>query len=475
MLGRERARRIGDTAVLDLVRDDLGRLVDQRVTRADGRVLQRRGYSYRADGHLLGVEDHLAGARTYEVDSVGRITGVNAAEWTERYAYDAVGNQTMAEWPADWPGGSEATGPRSYEGTRLTGAGRVRYEYDATGRVILRQCTRLSRKPDTWRYQWDAQDRLTAVTTPDGTLWRYTYDAIGRRSTKRRMAADGVTVAEEVAFVWDGMTLCEQTTTGPEQPYGVTLTWDHDGLQPLAQTERLTAADGREIDSRFFAIVTDLIGTPQELVDEAGEIAWCTRSTVWGTTTWNVKAQAYTPLRFPGQYFDPESGMHYNCFRYYDPQTARYLSIDPLGLGPAPNASTYVTNPLTWTDALGLAPECPPKVGRNRDGAKAQALRDAGVPEGLEPWLVDEWVPGRTAEWQGAKQLMGPDHQPIHYTEEWYELPNGDIVVYQDHWFGHQKPGEPGYQPPHVHMRPGDNTRNGQIPGVEEHYYYDLE
>ncbi|MET9320503.1 putative T7SS-secreted protein [Streptomyces sp. NPDC003038] len=475
VLGRETARRVSDAVVLDLVRDDLGRLVDQRVTRADGRVLQRRGYSYRADGHLLAVEDHLGGARTYEADPVGRVTGVSAAHWTERYAYDAAGNQTMAEWPTDWPGGSEATGPRSYDGTRLTGAGRVRYECDAMGRITLRQCTRLSRKPDTWRYQWDVEDRLTAVTTPDGTLWTYTYDAIGRRSAKRRMAADGVTVAEEVTFVWDGMTLCEQTTTGPELPHGVTLTWDHDGLQPLAQTDRLAAADGREIASRFFAIVTDLIGTPQELVDEAGEIAWRTRSTVWGTTTWNAKAHAYTPLRFPGQYFDPESGLHYNCFRYYDPETARYLSIDPLGLGPAPNASTYVTNPLTWSDALGLAPDCPPKVGRNRDEAKAQALRDAGVPEGLEPWFVDEWVPGRTAEWQGAKQLMGPDHQPIHYTEEWYELPNGDIVVYQDHWFGHQKPGEPGYQPPHVHMRPGENTRNGQIPGVEEHYYYDLE
>ncbi|WP_078490629.1 HNH/endonuclease VII fold putative polymorphic toxin [Streptomyces scopuliridis] len=42
-----------------------------------------------------------------------------------------------------------------------------------------------------------------------------------------------------------------------------------------------------------------------------------------------------------------------------------------------------------------------------------------------------------------------------------------DIIVYQDHWFGHQKPGEPGYQGPHVHVRPYDNTRNGQIPGSE--------
>lgn len=422
-LGRETGRRIGDTFVLDLVRDGLGRLVEQRVTGADGRLLQRRGYAYRADGYLLGVDDELAGARTYELDPAGRVTAVSADSWTERYVYDAAGNQTEAGWPAAHPGGADVTGPRTYEGTRLTGAGRVRYEYDALGRITLRQCTRLSRKPDTWRYAWDADDRLTSVTTPDGTLWRYTYDPTGRRSAKRRMAADGVTVAEEVTFAWDGTTLCEQTTTGPEQPHSVTLTWDHQGLEPLAQTERLVSADGREIDSRFFAIVTDLIGTPQELVDEAGGIAWRTRSTVWGTTTWNTDAHAYTPLRFPGQYFDPESGLHYNCFRYYDPETARYLSVDPLGLGPAPNASTYVTNPLLWTDALGLAPDdCPPKVGKTKE-----------------------------------------------------ELPNGDIVVYQDHWFGHQKPGEPGYQPSHVHVRPGDDPRNGQIPGAEEHYYYDLD
>ncbi|MFI5685743.1 HNH/endonuclease VII fold putative polymorphic toxin [Streptomyces sp. NPDC051636] len=65
-------------------------------------------------------------------------------------------------------------------------------------------------------------------------------------------------------------------------------------------------------------------------------------------------------------------------------------------------------------------------------------------------------------------------HQPIFYTEEVYEHPNGeDLVVFQDHWFGHQKPGEPGYQPAHVHVRPFEDTRNGQIPGCEEHYYYD--
>lgn len=78
----------------------------------------------------------------------------------------------------------------------------------------------------------------------------------------------------------------------------------------------------------------------------------------------------------------------------------------------------------------------------------------------------------RTAGRRIAKQLLDDDGSPIFYTEETYEHPNGnDLVVFQDHWFGHRKPGEDGYQPPHV--RPFGDTRNGQLPGCEEHYYYD--
>ena len=97
-----------------------------------------------------------------------------------------MGNQTTASWPTRHAG-QDATGDRDYTGTRITRAGHVRYEHDALGRIVLRQKTRLSRKPDTWRYEWNTDDQLTAVTTPDGTLWRYTYDALGRRTTQRRM------------------------------------------------------------------------------------------------------------------------------------------------------------------------------------------------------------------------------------------------------------------------------------------------
>ncbi|MFJ5830881.1 RHS repeat-associated core domain-containing protein [Streptomyces sp. NPDC093089] len=351
--GRETTRSIGTALTIDHAYDPAGRLTDQRVEAAGTRLVQRRAYTYRPDGHLTAVDDHLAGRRRFELTAQGRVTGLTAENWTERYAYDEAGNQTHASWP----GAGAAEGPREYTGTRVVRAGAVRYEHDAQGRVVLRQKTRLSHKPDTWRYAWDAEDRLVAVTTPDGTRWRYAYDALGRRVAKRRLADDGTTVVEETLFTWDGDTLCEQTTRTPGSPESVALTWDHDGPEPVVQVER-RFLDGAEVDRRFFAIVTDLVGSPRELVDESGDIAWRTRATLWGTTTWNRDATAYTPLRFPGQYFDPESQLHYNRHRHYDPASGRYVSPDPLGLAPAPNPVAYVDNPTRWIDPLGLA-GCP--------------------------------------------------------------------------------------------------------------------
>ncbi|MGX4688717.1 putative T7SS-secreted protein [Streptomyces sp. JNUCC 63] len=355
-VGRELSRVFGDSLTVTSAWDEAGRLSAEHLT-AGGRTLNSRTYTYRADGHLTAVSDLLSGTRTFGLDPAGRVTAVTADGWSERYAYDTAGNQTSASWPASHPG-HEATGPRTYHGTTITRAGGVRYEHDALGRVILRQKTRLSRKPDTWHYSWDAEDRLTSVITPDGTRWRYRYDPLGRRTAKQRLASDGETVAEEVRFTWDGTTLCEQTTVSQDTPNPVALTWDHRGLTPLAQTERILTPGARqeEIDRRFFAIATDLIGAPTELVDETGDIAWRTRSTLWGTTAWARDSTAYTPLRFPGQYYDPETGLHYNYFRHYDPETGRYTIPDPLGLAPAPNPITYVDDPYTFCDPLGLSP-----------------------------------------------------------------------------------------------------------------------
>jgi len=362
--GREQLRSLGPSLTLASTWDAQHRLTAQAIragSSASQAVLQRREYSYRADDNLTGTDDRLAGHRTFAFDQAGRVTSVRSDTWTESYAYDQAGNLTEAEWPAA-DANRAALGARTYTGTQLTAAGRVRYEYDAAGRTTLRQVVRLSRKPDTWRYTWDAENRLTHVTTPDGTRWRYLYDPFGRRIAKQKLTPDGSGIEEQTDFTWDGPTLAEQTTRAPYLPGPHTLTWDHKGFQPLAQTETVAtpAADGttqEQIDRRFFAIVTDLVGTPTELVDTATDtIAWRATTSLWGRTTWPSSSTTYTPLRFPGQYFDPETRLHYNLNRYYDPETARYTSPDPLGLAPAPNPATYVHNPLSWIDPLGLSP-----------------------------------------------------------------------------------------------------------------------
>ncbi|POX37824.1 type IV secretion protein Rhs [Streptomyces sp. Ru73] len=349
--------------------------------------LQQRAYSYRPDGYLTGIDDLLNGPRRFALDPVGRVTQVSAHNWTETYAYDEAGNQTHADWPREHAS-AEATGPRSYNGTRLTQAGRIRYEHDEAGRLTLRQKRHLSGKRETWHYTWDTEDRLTSVVTPDGTTWRYLYDPLGRRTAKQRLSPDGETVLEQVSFTWDGTTLTEQTISTGDTTPAVTLTWDHNGLAPIAQTERISAAEApqHEIDSRFFAIITDLVGTPTELVSPEGEIAWRTRTTLWGTTTWPSDATAYTPLRFPGQYFDPETGLHYNHHRYYDPATCHYVSPDPLGLQPGPNPVAYVNNPFAFIDPLGLS-GCPKDVAL---GIREHGLREFADRNNFTHYL-DDW------------------------------------------------------------------------------------
>ncbi|MEU0387512.1 DUF6531 domain-containing protein [Streptomyces chartreusis] len=355
-LGRETTRSIDSALTLTQAWDAGDRLSAQQLTfTGSSQALTQRSYGYRPDGHVTACEDHTTGRRTFDLDPAGRVLTVRAGEWTESYAYDGRGNLTRAEWP-DRYGAMEGRGERLHQGNRVLRAGDVHYEYDAAGRVVLRRRTRLSRKPDIWRYTWDADDRLTSVVTPDGTAWRYLYDPLGRRIAKQRLTPDGQGVAEETRFTWDGPHLVEQSTVRADSPEVSTLTWERDGTRPLTQTERTAVADESQevVDERFFAIVTDLVGTPTELVSEVGDIAWRSDATLWGLAAPDGAYDTSTPLRFPGQYFDPESQLHYNFFRYYDPINAAYLSSDPLGLDAGPNPRAYVPNPLSWLDYLGL-------------------------------------------------------------------------------------------------------------------------
>jgi len=355
--GREVSRAL-DGAALALTQEwnEDHRLVAQTVSDARrARLLNRRAYHYRADGYLSRIEDRLGGGRDFDLDPAGRVTAVHAAGWTERYAYDAAGNLTDATVPAG-PG----QGSFEYAGTLIRRAGTVRFEHDKQGRVVLRQEKQRAEKPRTWRYAWDAEDKLIAVTTPDGQRWRYRYDPLGRRIGKQRIGAGDV-VHEQVDFLWDGHLLAGEVHSGENsgENGGRSTAWEYlpGTFTPLTQTE---------VDRRFYAIVADLTGTPTELVDAEGNLAWQMRTSLWGVPVESRADGVSCPLRFPGQYHDPETGANYNQHRYYEPAVARYQSSDPLGLAAAPNTYSYVSNPHAWIDPLGLSP-CAP--GGLRGGA----------------------------------------------------------------------------------------------------------
>jgi RHS repeat-associated protein len=325
-------------------------------------LLQRRAYSYRPDGYVSRIEDLLLGSRTFALDPEGRVTAVTGQNWAERYAYDQFGNLTDATWPAPTPVpagtwlDTDLQGPREAVGTLISRAGNLRYRHDQAGRVIQRTRVRLSRKAETWHYEWDASNRLAAVRTPDGSTWRYRYDPFGRRVAKQQLTPDGH-ISEETGFTWDGAVLAEQATTVTPQGPRRIVTWNYwpGSFTPLTQQEHTALLDAPpdEVDQRFHAIVTDLVGTPSELTNPDGEVAGRQLRTVWGGTTWS-EGRAQTPLRFPGQYADPETGLHYNQQRYYDPVSGSYLTPDPLGLAPSANPHAYVSNPEVLTDPLGL-------------------------------------------------------------------------------------------------------------------------
>jgi RHS repeat-associated protein len=380
--GRETNRVLGPRTSVTSNYDELGRLAGQGVwtydhsepavvragTGADAgaagswRQVQARAYTYQADGLPTEVTDLLrGGTRSYTLNVAGRVIAVTGHSWQETYGYDALGNLALAEFPASSgatdDGDDVAAGVREFEGTLLRRAGSTRYEHDAAGRLVRKTRRTLSGQQFTTTYIWDAENRLAGVTTPRGEAWQYTYDALGRRVAKTLLTADGGS-AETIWFTWDGSHLAEETRHNGGRV--TTLTWDYESGRsaPAAQTRRswATGASQVEIDTEFHAIVTDLVGAPQELVAPDGVVAWAGTETLWGVLTPKQGSTTDCPLRRPGQYHDAETGLYYNVYRYYDPETASYLTPDPLGLAPAPNPHAYVDNPLQEIDPLGLAP-----------------------------------------------------------------------------------------------------------------------
>jgi RHS repeat-associated protein len=98
----------------------------------------------------------------------------------------------------------------------------------------------------------------------------------------------------------------------------------------------------------------DHLGTPQMLTASSGAVVWEAKYESFGRAMVAGGARVKNPLRFPGQYEDEETGLHYNWMRYYDPATGRYLRGDPIGLEGGVNVYAYALNsPLNLIDPDG--------------------------------------------------------------------------------------------------------------------------
>ncbi|MFP5415132.1 MAG: RHS repeat-associated core domain-containing protein [Gammaproteobacteria bacterium] len=100
---------------------------------------------------------------------------------------------------------------------------------------------------------------------------------------------------------------------------------------------------------------TDHLATPRLGTDQAGIPVWRWENPAFGDAPPSLQLRTVN-LRFPGQYFDHETGLYYNYFRTYDPATGRYITSDPIGLRGGLNTYLYAeANPLKFTDPTGEA------------------------------------------------------------------------------------------------------------------------
>ncbi|WDE13736.1 RHS repeat-associated core domain-containing protein [Thalassomonas haliotis] len=127
--------------------------------------------------------------------------------------------------------------------------------------------------------------------------------------------------------------------------------------QYSVEREVLVAVKAGESASGVYYYHNDHLGTPQRMTDRNANLVWQANYTPFGKA--NIVVETVTNnIRFPGQYYDQESGLHYNYFRDYDPELGRYIQSDPIGLAGGINTYGYVDgNPLIWIDPYGLTAE----------------------------------------------------------------------------------------------------------------------
>ena len=331
--------------------DDMG----NKAVPLAGTAVSRRWY-YDKAYNITGIDDQRWGRSRWQYDVNDQIIHAHfsgAKPLEESFRYDV--NQNMIARHCS--GMTQESQQHTLQRGRVTEKGPFRYTYDEAGRLTEKRELRDGFRPQCWKYRWNSQNQLSELQTPKGERWKYCYDAFGRRVRKWRVAT-GTTPDVETGVVWQWS---GDRMTGEAPLYADgTVAWDktvHWLYAPGALTPSARYEEGH-----LHYVVADHLGTPRELLTETGRLAWSSRGNTWGRMDyWALPAandgelQPQCALRFPGQYEDEESGLHYNRYRYYDPETGQYLCADPIGLRGGFNLYQYASNPLSWIDPLGLS------------------------------------------------------------------------------------------------------------------------
>jgi len=308
----------------------------------------RRCYTYDKLGNVASIEDGRWGVQRFAYDGDERLTGL-ARELgaAERFRYDAAGNLVEVR--------EDSAGAETLEylpGNRLLSRGDLEYRFDRQGRLVEKIAHIGTDAENVRLYHWGGEDELRSVSCPDGSTWDYLYDPFGRRVCKR--GPGGTT-----HYYWDGDVIVHEL-----EDQGKETTWifDPHSYKHLMQLTGDAA----------FSFVCDRLGTPREMIDVRSGFVWAADLKAWGGMREIQVDQMNCPIRFLGQWFDEESGHCYNRYRYYDPDTGRYLSQDPIRLRNGTNFYSYGINPANWVDPFGLntPPSLPDRTVLDGNGVR---------------------------------------------------------------------------------------------------------
>ncbi|MCM0374789.1 type IV secretion protein Rhs, partial [Bacteroides fragilis] len=344
-LGFEVERILPGGVVRSFAYDDIGRLVDAR-TRKDSRTRHMRRYRWGVTDRLLSVEDSRRGETRYSYTPTGQLERAEYPDGRERWRKS---DQTGNLYPDP-----DMRLRRYLGGGRLEQDGEWHCEYDADGNLTERYLGTgrwLDGKKDRWRYRWNADGSLAKVVRPDKREVEFTYDALGRRLSK----SFGTTVTR---WVWNGNVPLHQWkqhreysvvedrwNTDTERRDMTVWLFDEESFVPVAMIK----------EGRSYSILTDQLGTPTEAYDAEGNEVWSRVLDMDGNVIEETGNKGMVPFLFQGQYYDRETGLAYNRFRYYSPEMGIYISSDPIGLAGGFNTYAYVKDTNTWVDVLGLS------------------------------------------------------------------------------------------------------------------------